>query len=70
MARMIKVRTLGKGMVEEVDLLEAEKILKRVYNDPIGGFAVDAKTREIIWQIGPDVNEIIILEHWLGGGSI
>lgn len=68
MTRMIKVRTIGKETIEEVNLAEAERILERIYNDPVGGLVVDAKTRKPIWKIGPDVEEIIVLEQWLGGG--
>lgn len=68
MTRMIKVRILGKETIEQVNLSEAERILEKTYNDPVGGLVVDAKTRKIIWQIGPDVEEILVLEQWLGGG--
>ncbi len=68
MSRRIKIRTLGKETVREVDLFEAERTLQRIYNDPIGGLVVDAKTRQVIWQIGPEVEEMMIMEQWLGGG--
>ena len=68
MERTIKVHTLGKEKVEEVTLQEAERLLENVYNDPVGGLVVDVRTGEVIWQIGPEVEEIRILEQWLGGG--
>jgi len=68
MERMIKIHILGKEEVEEVTLQEAERILENIQNDPIGGLVVDVKTGKVIWQIGPDVEEIKILEQWLGGG--
>ncbi len=68
MSRMIKVRTLGKEGVREVALDEAERIVEGIYSDPVGGLVVDGKSREIIWRIGPEVEEIIVLEQWLGGG--
>lgn len=68
MERMIKIHTLGKEKVEEVTFKEAERILENVYNDPVGGLVVDVRTGEVIWQIGPDVEEIRVLGHMLGGG--
>jgi len=68
MERTIKVHTLGKEKVEEVTLQEAERLLENVYNDPVGGLVVDVRTGEVIWPIGPEVEEIRILEQWLGGG--
>lgn len=68
MSRTIKVRTLGREGIREVDLEEAERIVEGIYNDPVGGLVVDGKSREIIWKIGTDVEEIIVLEQWLGGG--
>ena len=68
MERMIKVRIFGREKVEEVTLQEAERILENIHNDPVGGLVVDVKTGKVIWQIGPEVEEIKILEQWLGGG--
>jgi len=42
--------------------------LEEIYNDPLGGLVADGKTNEVIWQIGSDVEEIIVLEMMLGGG--
>jgi hypothetical protein len=65
---MIKVRTLGSGEVREVSLQEAQKILEETYDDPIGGLVANAKTGEVIWQISPDIKEIVVIEQMLGGG--
>ena len=70
MARMLKVHILGRNGVEikEVSLKEAERILKATYADPMGGLVSDRKTGEIIWKIGPDTEELFILDHVIGGG--
>jgi len=70
MARTIKVYALGLNgtEIQEVTLEEAEKILEDTYNDELGGLVADGKTREIIWQIGPEVEEIIVIPVLLGGG--
>jgi hypothetical protein len=68
MARLIKVHTLGEEEIREVTLEEAEMILQETYNSPVGGVVADVRTGEVIWQISPDVEEIIILEQVLGGG--
>jgi hypothetical protein len=68
MERRIKVHILGREEVEEVTPQEAERILENIHNDPVGGLVVDVKTGKVIWRIGPEVEEIKILEQWLGGG--
>jgi len=68
MTRMIKVRTIGSGEVREVTIQEAEKIVEDTYNDPVGGLVADEGTGEIIYRIGPGIEEIVILEQMLGGG--
>jgi len=70
MARMIKMHILGRNGLEikEVDLQEAERILKETYADPLGGLVADGKTREIIWGIGPDVEELFVIDQMIGGG--
>ena len=68
MTRLIKVHTLGGEEIKEVTLQEAQKILEDIYNDPVGGLVVDVSTGKVIWKIGPDVEEIRVLEQWLGGG--
>ena len=68
MTRLIKVHILGGEEIKEVTLQEAQKILEDIYNDPVGGLVVDVSTGKVIWKIGPDVEEIRVLEQWLGGG--
>ena len=66
-ARKIKVRQLGRnGMeVKEVGLDEARLILEEAAT--LGCIVTDGKTREVIWEIGAEVEEIVIL-GMLGGG--
>ena len=70
MARIIKVHISGRSGVEvkEVNLQEAERLLKETYADPVGGLVADRRTNEVIWEIGPDVEELFIIDHILGGG--
>ena len=67
MGRRIKVYSPGKykEQIKEVELHEAEKIL----GDAPGRYLViDRKAHEIITEIGPDVEEIVIKPLLLGGG--
>ena len=70
MARTIKVHVSGRHGTEikEVNLREAERLLKETYADPMGGFAADKGTGEVIWEIGPEVEELLIIDHIIGGG--
>lgn len=68
MTRMIEVRLLGSGEVRKVTVQEAEKILEDTYNDPVGGFVTDERTGEVIYQISPNTEKIVIIEQMLGGG--
>jgi hypothetical protein len=70
MARMIKVHVLGRNGPEtnEVSLEEAEAILEETYADSLGGLVFDRKTGKVIWKIGPDVEELFIVDHPIGGG--
>ena len=70
MARMIKVQVLGRNGLEikEVSLEEAEMILKETYADSLGGLVVDKRTGEVIEEIGPDVEELLIISQIIGGG--
>ena len=70
MARMIKVHILGRNGIEmkEVNLQEAERILKETYADPLGGLVADRRTGEVIWEIGPNVEEVLIIDQMIGGG--
>jgi hypothetical protein len=66
MERMIQVLTTT-GEVKTVTLPEAENILQDTYDDRIGGLVVDVETNQVIWQIGPNVGKIMIVQM-LGGG--
>jgi hypothetical protein len=68
MANMVKVRILGSSDVREVTIEEAREILEDTYNDPLGGLVANARTGEIIWQISPDIEEIVVIEQMIGGG--
>ena len=68
MANMVKVRILGSSDVREVTLEEAREILEDTCNDPLGGLVANARTGEIIWQISPDIEEIVVIEQMIGGG--
>jgi hypothetical protein len=54
--------------VKEVSLEEAKKVLGRIYADPVGGFVSNRKNGEIISEITPDIDEIIIIDQLIGGG--
>lgn len=64
---MIKVHVLGR-VTKEVDLCEAERILEETYADPFGGLVVDKRSGEIIWEIGPNVEELLVINTIMGGG--
>ena len=70
MTRLIKVHVLGRNGMEirEVALQEAERILEETYADPLGGLVADKKTGEVIWEIGPEVDELYVMDHMVGGG--
>lgn len=70
MVRMLKVHILGRNGIEikEVNLQEAERILKETYADSLGGLVADRRTGEIIGEIGPNVEELFIIDHMIGGG--
>jgi hypothetical protein len=69
-ARMIKVHISGRTglQTKEVTLEEAETILRETYADSLGGLVADRRTGEVISEIGPDVEELFILEQMIGGG--
>ena len=54
--------------VKEVTLEEARKVLKQTYADAVGGFVANHKTGEIISEITPDIDELIVIDHLIGGG--
>jgi hypothetical protein len=62
------VHTVGTTGVQEVSVAEAQKILDEMYKDSMGGFVADYRTNQIISQIGPETDEILIVEQMLGGG--
>lgn len=70
MVRMIKVHILGRNGIEikEVNLEEADRILKETYADPLGGLVADRRTGEVIWEIGSNVEELLIIDQMIGGG--
>ncbi len=68
MAKNIKVRFIGKDEIKEVSLEEARKILEDTYNSAMGGFVTDARTGQVLSEIGPEVEEIVVIEQMLGGG--
>lgn len=59
---------MGKKEKKQVTLEEAQKIMDKVLDDPIGGLIANAKTRQVIWKLEPDVDEILIMEKMFGGG--
>jgi len=67
---MITVYIMGRNGLEEreVSFEEAETILEETYADSLGGLVADKRTGEVIWRIGPDVEELFIVEHAIGGG--
>lgn len=69
MARMVKVHIFGRKGVEikEVSFQEAGRIVKETYADPLGGLVADRRTGEVIWEIGPDTEELFILNQMTGG---
>jgi hypothetical protein len=66
--KTIKVRYIGSREVREVTLEEARKILESTYDDAMGGMVADAATGAMIARIDDNVNEILVIEHMLGGG--
>ena len=70
MVRMIKVHILGRNgrEIKEVSLEEAETILKETYADSMGGLVTDRRTGQVIGEIGPNVEELFIVNFMMGGG--
>ena len=68
MEKLITVRVMGKKETRQVTRQEARKIMEQVWEDPIGGLVANAKTRQIIWKLESDVDEILIMEKMFGGG--
>jgi hypothetical protein len=66
---MIKVYILGRdGLKKEASLEEAEVILPETYADSLGGLVADRRTGKVIGEIGPDVEELLMANHLIGGG--
>ena len=67
MVRTIKIRELSASgeEIKQVGLEEARLMLKDAVAR--GWIVVDAKKKELIWEIGENVEEIIIMGI-LGGG--
>ena len=68
MEKLITVRVMGKKEARQVTVEEARKIMEQVWEDPIGGLVANGKTRQVIWKLDPDVDEILIMEKMFGGG--
>jgi hypothetical protein len=67
MARKIRVRQPDrKGIsITEVTVEEANNIIKDVTE--WGALVLDAKTKETIWEVGPESDEIEVIEMLQGG---
>jgi hypothetical protein len=65
---MVTIRTFGRKDMQQVSLEDAQKIIDETYNNPVGGIVVDARTHEVVSQITPEIEEVIIIEQMLGGG--
>jgi len=65
MERMIKVHWLGRNEPQEVDIQEAERILEHAYNS--GELVVNGRTNEIILELSPNVDELLIVPMLFGG---
>lgn len=65
MERMIKVSWLGRTGAKEVNVQEAERILEHAYDT--GGLVVNGRTNEIICELNPDIDELLILPVLYGG---
>ena len=68
MTKIVKVRVIGSSEVREVTFEQAREIIEETYNNPVGGMVTDAKTGGIIWQISPNIEEIVVIEQMIGGG--
>ena len=67
MAQMIKVYRLGdRGTkIEEVNLQQAERLLEEAYAR--GHFVVNSNGGEVISEIGPNIEELLIVNLISGG---
>ena len=67
MARIIKVYRLGdRGMeVEEVNPEKAERLIEEAYTQ--GRLVVDKKEGVVIHRMGPEVEELLLIDEIDGG---
>lgn len=67
MARMVKVRIDSETGTEikEVTVQEAGKLLDEAYDT--GAVVADARTGEVIFHVGANVEEIVIMRLLAGG---
>jgi hypothetical protein len=42
--------------------------LKETYADSLGGLVTNKRTGKVIEEIGPDVEELLIINYIIGGG--
>jgi hypothetical protein len=66
--RTVKIHFFGSSEIKETSEEEAKKILSETYSSACGGLVIDVMTNKVIYRIDPDVEEITVLEAFLGGG--
>ena len=64
MAKMITMRRQGRTGLEtkEVTFEEAKSILEEIYSEG-GGYVINCKTKKIIWELDPEVDEILVQDN-------
>jgi hypothetical protein len=64
MAKMIKMRRQGRSGLEtkEVTFEEAKSIMEEIYSEG-GGYVINYKTKKVIWELDPDVDEILVQDN-------
>ena len=64
MAKMITMRRRGRSGLEttEVTFEEAKSILEEIYGEG-GGFVINYKTKKVIWELDPEVDDILIQDN-------
>jgi hypothetical protein len=64
MAKMITMRRQGRTGLEtkEVTFEEAKSIVEEIYNEG-GGYVINCKTKKIIWELDPEVDEILVQDN-------
>lgn len=68
MDRYITLRIFSTGEVKQVSREEAERIIREVYADPLGGYAVNRQTGQVVSELGSDVEDLLIVDEIMGGG--